>query len=37
MKKAIEFARQNQVLLMRHRDTAIDLDLSLAWLVSKAR
>ena len=32
MKKAIEFARQNQVLLMRHRATAVDLDLSLAWL-----
>jgi hypothetical protein len=32
MKNAIEFARQNQVLLMRHRATAVDLDLSLAWL-----
>jgi hypothetical protein len=32
MGKAIEFARQNQVLLMRHKTTAIELDLSLAWL-----
>ena len=32
MKNALEFARQNQVLLMRHKTTAIELDLSLAWL-----
>jgi hypothetical protein len=32
MENAIEFARQNQVLLMRHRVTAVELDLSLAWL-----
>lgn len=29
---AAEFARQRLVLLLRHRSSAVDLDLSLAWL-----
>jgi len=29
---AAEFARQRLVLLLRHRPSAVDLDLSLAWL-----
>jgi hypothetical protein len=29
---AIDFARQNQVLLLRHQASAVDIDLSLAWL-----
>jgi hypothetical protein len=32
IKNALAFARQNQVLLMRHKATAVELDLSLAWL-----
>jgi predicted nucleotidyltransferase len=32
IKNALAFARQNQVLLMRHKTSAVDLDLSLAWL-----
>jgi hypothetical protein len=32
MKDALAFAQQNQVLLMRHKATAVELDLSLAWL-----
>jgi len=30
--EALEFARQNQVLLLRHAPTGTDLDISLAWL-----
>ena len=30
--KPLAFARQNQILLLRHRSTGVDLDLSLAWL-----
>lgn len=29
---AVEFAEQNQVLLMRHRSSTIELDVTLAWL-----
>lgn len=29
---AVEFARTNQVLLLRHAASAIDVDLSIAWL-----
>lgn len=29
---AIDFARQHQVLLMRHTEAEVDLDVSLAWL-----
>jgi hypothetical protein len=29
---AVGFARQNQVLLLRHGTSAVDIDLSLAWL-----
>jgi len=29
---AVQFARQNHVLLLRHTPTGIDVDLSLAWL-----
>ncbi|MEO8902855.1 MAG: hypothetical protein ABI488_12525 [Polyangiaceae bacterium] len=29
---ALEFARQNQVFLLRHTPTSTDIDLSLAWL-----
>lgn len=29
---ALEFARANQVILLRHEATGIDVDLSLAWL-----
>jgi hypothetical protein len=29
---ALEFARQNQVFLLRHVPTSTDIDLSLAWL-----
>ena len=32
MTRPLDFARQNQVLLMRHKATAVELDLSLAWL-----
>jgi hypothetical protein len=32
MPKAIEFARENQVLLLKHVATGIELDLSLAWI-----
>jgi hypothetical protein len=28
----VAFARRNQVLLLRHRGSGIDIDLSLAWL-----
>ena len=31
IENAIEFAQQNLVLLMRHRTTGVDLDVSLAW------
>lgn len=30
--EALEFARQNQVFLLRHTPTSTDIDLSLAWL-----
>jgi hypothetical protein len=29
---ALAFARENQVLLLRHQTTGVDVDLSLAWL-----
>jgi predicted nucleotidyltransferase len=29
---AVEFAEQNQVLLMRHRKSAIEVDVTVAWL-----
>ena len=29
---AVAFAQENQVLLMRHQATAVDIDVSLAWL-----
>lgn len=28
----LDFARANQVLLLRHRDSGVDVDLSLAWI-----
>lgn len=32
IERAVEFADENQVLLLRHSPTGIDVDLSLAWL-----
>jgi predicted nucleotidyltransferase len=32
IRDAVSFARRNQVLLLRHRGSGIDIDLSLAWL-----
>jgi hypothetical protein len=32
LKGAVAFADQSQVLLMRHRETGIDLDVTFAWL-----
>lgn len=34
---AVRFARQNQVLLLEHVETGIELDLSLAWLSPSGR
>jgi hypothetical protein len=34
--KPLEFARANQIVLLRHRITGVDLDLSLAWLPFEA-
>jgi hypothetical protein len=34
--KPLEFARENQILLLRHGPTGVDLDLSLAWLPFEA-
>src|SRR5262245_30488478 len=32
IRDALEFARRNQVLLLRHEPSGVDVDLSIAWL-----